>query len=137
MNKKIYILIKSLAFVGIILAMYLLWQQFFRPQFQPCTINATMNCDAIISGEVAKTFGLPTPLYGLLGYIVIFFSSLYRWKKVLLGVTTFGLLFCLWIAYRELFELGVICPICILCQIIMFTIFSLAVVINKHSSQKY
>lgn len=128
---KIYFLIKILSLVGIILAVYLLWQQFFQPEFKPCYVNATINCEAIISGAVAKTFGLPTPLFGLIGYTVIFFAAILKKKKLLLGMATFGLTFCLWIAYRELFELRVICPICITCQLIMISVFSLTIVVNK------
>lgn len=117
--------------IGIILAVYLLWQQFYHPAFQPCNINATINCEAVISGPVAKTFGIPTPLYGLIGYIVIFFAAIYKWKKLLFGMATFGLLFCMWIGYKELFELRVICPICITCQLIMISVFSLGVAALK------
>ncbi len=132
-TERIYLYVKFLAALGIILAVYLLWQQFARPSFQPCTINATVNCDAIISGEVAKTLGIPTPLYGLIGYIVILVAAFYRKKKLLFGMASFGLLFCLWIAYRELFELAVICPVCILCQLIMISVFSLAVVVKRRA----
>ena len=131
---KIYFIIKALSLIGIILAVYLLWQQIFQPEFQPCYVNATINCEAIISGAVAKTLGIPTPLYGLIGYIVIFFAATFRKKKLLLGMATFGLTFCAWIAYKELFELHVICPICITCQLIMISVFSLSVVINKKPS---
>ena len=128
---KLYFYIKLLASLGIILALYLLWQQWLHPSFQPCYINSTINCDAIISGAVAKTFGIPTPLYGLIGYIVIFLAAHFQNKKLLLSMATFGLGFCLWIAYRELFELRVICPVCITCQLVMLSIFSLAVVIVR------
>lgn len=135
MNKnKLFFAIKALSIVGIILAVYLLWQQFFHPAFQPCYVNATINCEAIINGAVAKTFGLPTPLYGFIGYIVIFFAAMFQKKKLLLGMTAFGLTFCLWIAYRELFELHVICPICITCQLIMISVFSLAIASNKKNN---
>lgn len=135
-NRKIFFLIKSLSLIGIILALYLLWEQLFHPSFQPCNINATVNCDAIISGAVAKTLGIPTPLYGLIGYIVIFFSALMHKRKLLLGMATFGLLFCLWIGYREIFELHVICPVCIACQTIIITIFSLAVFLVTRKVKK-
>lgn len=126
-----FFVIKSLSLVGIILALYLLWQQFFTPSFQPCTINATINCDAIISGAVAKTFGIPTPLYGLVGYLIIFFAAITKRKNLLLGMAAFGTVFCLWIGYREIFELSVICPVCILCQMIMLTIFTLSIIIMR------
>lgn len=128
---KIYSLIKVLSSVGILLALYLLWQQFFRPAFQPCYVNSLINCDAIISGPVANTFGIPTPLYGLIGYVVIFFAALWHRKKLLLSMATFGLLFCLSIGYIELVQLRVVCPICIVCQMIMIAIFGLSVVLQN------
>lgn len=130
-TKTIYNLVQFFSFLGILLAVYLLWQQFFRPEWQPCTINSFINCDAIISGGVAKTFGIPTPLIGLIGYIVIFLSSIFRWKKTMLVMAMFGLFFCLWIAYQELFLLKVICPVCIGCQTIMIVVNILAFMINR------
>lgn len=129
--KKIYSYIKALSIVGILLAIYLLWEQIFRPAFQPCNINALVNCNAVISGAVSKTLGISTPLYGLIGYIVILLSAIYKKKKLLLGMAAFGLIFCLWIAYQELFLLHVICPVCIGCQIIMIAVFSLGLAINR------
>ncbi len=128
MNIKPRTVIGAFAVVGIGLVIYLLWQQIFHPQFQPCAINATVNCDAIISGPVAKTFGIPTPLIGLVGYIGILLAAYYRKPKELFLMATFGVLFCLWIGYRELVELRVICPVCITCQLIMICIFMLSVI---------
>lgn len=130
-TERIYLYIKFLAALGIVLAVYLLWQQFARPEFQPCSINATVNCDAIISGEVAKTLGIPTPLYGFVGYVVIFIAAFLKKKSLVLAMASFGLAFCLWIAYIELFQLHVICPVCILCQLIMISVFSLAVILKR------
>lgn len=138
MNKlkrdKIFTIILVLAFFGVLLAVYLLWQQIFHPGIQICNINRTVNCDAIISGPVARTLGLPTPLYGLIGYIVILIAARLRKIKVLLATASFGLLFCLWIAYKELFQLHVICPICILCQVIMIAVFTFSLLLNKKNS---
>lgn len=129
-DKKIVFYIKLLSIIGIGLAIYLLLEQITQSSFRPCTINATVNCDAIISGAVAKTLGIPTPLIGLVGYIVIFLSAHLYKKKLLMAMATFGLAFCLWIAYRELFQLHTICPVCIGCQLIMITVFSLGVKLN-------
>lgn len=125
-NLTLYSYIKILSTLGILLAVYLLWQQFFRPEFQPCTISAKINCDAIISGRVAKTFGIPTPLIGLTGYVIIFFAAALKKKRLLLAMAVFGLAFCAWIGYVEIFQLRVICPVCIACQLIMIAVFSLA-----------
>lgn len=120
-----------MSLVGLLLAVYLLWQQMYQPSFKPCSISATVNCDAVISGQVAKTLGVPTPLYGLVGYLVIFFAAFRKNSKLVLGMATFGLLFCLYIAYVELIILKVICPVCIACQIIMFSVFILGILANK------
>ena len=54
-KEKIYSYIKVLAVIGVLLSVYLMWQQLFQPAFKPCSINATINCDAVINGPVAKT----------------------------------------------------------------------------------
>lgn len=133
MHPKLFLTVKALAVIGIILALYLLWEQLFHPSFQPCSINSTVNCDAIISGAVAKTLGIPTPLYGLAGYIVILLAAIYQKRKLLLGVATFGLLFCLWIAFREIIQLHVICPVCLLCQADMLTTFIISIILAKRA----
>ena len=129
--KKMLKAVKILSAIGVLLALYLLWQQLFRPAFQPCTINDFINCDSVITGPVAKTLGIPTPLYGLIGYVVIFFAAVYRKKVLMLSMATFGLLFCLWIGYQELFLLRVICPVCVGCEVIMITVFILSIKILK------
>lgn len=136
MNKdKLFRNIKVLATVGVMLAIYLLVEQITQPTFRPCNINATINCDAIVSGQVAKTLGIPTPLYGLVGYICIFLAATFKKKKTLVGIAAFGLLFCLYIAYIELFKLYVICPVCILCQLIMITVFCLSISILRKPNE--
>jgi uncharacterized membrane protein len=127
--------VKFLAVLGIGLAVFLLWERYAQPTFQPCNINATVNCDAVISGEVSNTLGVPTPIIGLVGYIVILISAIMKKPKLVLGMATFGLAFCLYIAYRELFELRVVCPVCILCQLDMITVFVLGALITKHSQK--
>lgn len=130
-KEKIFYSIKILSVIGLLLSVYLLWQQFFHPAFKPCNINSWINCDAVVSGPVAKTLGISTPLYGLIGYIVIFFAAIFRKTKLMLGMAGFGLVFCLWIAYQELFLLRVICPVCISCQIVMIAIFILSLKVQK------
>ncbi len=130
-NQKWFLAVKILAIVGISLAVYLLWQQNFRTEFQPCYVNSTINCEAIISGAVAKMLGIPTPLFGLIGYTIILISAFLKKTKLMVGMATFGLLFCLWIGYRELFELKVVCPVCILCQTVMISIFIISVIVSR------
>lgn len=128
---KLYFWLKILAAIGLLLGSYLMYEQLYQPTFRPCTINATVNCDAVIDGPVAKTLGIPTPLYGLVGYTLILIGTFMRNKKLILGMASFGLLFCAYIAYQELYILRVVCPVCIGCQIDMIITFILALRLNK------
>lgn len=123
--------ISVLSFVGILLATYLFYSYLVQPVFRPCYVNAKVNCDAVISGPLSLTLGIPTALYGLVGYLVIFIASLFKKAKLVIGVATFGLLFCLWILYREVFQLNVYCPVCISCLIVMIAVFVLSLKVNK------
>lgn len=129
-REKFFGWIKALAVIGIGLALFLLWERYFTPTFQPCNINSTVNCNAVISGEVSNTLGIPTPLIGLVGYVIILFAAFKKSAKWVLGMAIFGLVFCLYIAFRELFQLRVICPVCILCQLDMITVFILGLILN-------
>lgn len=130
-EQKLFFWLKILALIGILLAVYLIYEQAFRPAWQPCRINSTVNCDAVISGAVSKTLGIPTPWYGLTGYIIIFLASIWKNKKLVMGMATFGLLFCAYIGYRELWLLHTVCPVCIGCQIDMLATFILALILNR------
>lgn len=128
---RIFRWIQILSSIGVLLALYLLWEQLSHSPFRPCDINGTVNCDAIISGAVSKTLGIPTPLYGLTGYIIIFISATFQWRRLVLAMATFGLAFCLWIGSIELFQLHVICPVCITCQLVMITVFILGILLQR------
>lgn len=131
MKEKFYDWVKILGVIGVGLAVFLLWEQLFHPAFQPCNINDTVNCNAVISGVVSKTLGIPTPLIGLLGYIMILIGAFRKNAKLVLGMAAFGLVFCLYIAYRELFQLRVLCPVCIGCQLDMIAVFILGIFLNR------
>lgn len=134
MTQKYFDWIKILGVIGVGLALFLLWERYFQPAFQPCNINATVNCDAVISGPLANTLGIPTPLIGLTGYVIILIAAFRKNAKLVLGMAAFGLTFCLYIAYRELFQLKVICPVCIACQLDMITVFILGFILNKKTA---
>lgn len=134
---KLFLSIKILSLFGILLAVYLLFEMWINTSLSVCNINSTVNCNAIINGPVSKVFGVPTALIGLIGYVIILFSSILKMKKTILTAVIFGLIFCMWIAYQELFLLHVICPVCILCQFTMLTIFIISlIIINKDIKNK-
>ncbi len=116
-----------LACLGIVLALYLLYQYYTPPHKSLCHINSYINCEASTKGSLSNTLGIPTGLWGLTGYIAILISAIKKWKRLLIGMTAFGFLFCLRITILELFFVKTICPVCIACQIDMLAVFILSI----------
>jgi uncharacterized membrane protein len=121
-EEKIWKYINILSSIGIVLAVYLFYSYLAPDPPDVCTINETINCDAVTKGSLATFLGIPVSLVGLVGYIVILISSLLKRKRLTLGMAVFGLVFCLRISFLEIFVEKVICPICLACQIIMFVV---------------
>lgn len=117
--------------IGIGLALYLLYEAFAPAHRSLCYVNATINCEASTRGALAYTLGIPTALYGLTGYAVILLSAIFKKRKLLIGMVTFGLLFCLRITILEVFVINAICPVCLLCQMNMLILFILALKLPK------
>lgn len=130
MKEKYFDWVKILGTIGVFLALYLLLEQLFHPAFQPCNVSSTVNCNATITGPLAKTLGIPTPLIGLMGYLIILFAAFKKKSGLVLGMSVFGLAFCLYIAFREIVQLHVVCPVCVGCQLDMITVFVLGIIIN-------
>ena len=120
----------ALSILGIFLATYLFYNFLTKPAIESCYINSVVNCDAVTKGSLATLFGIPVSLIGLIGYIVILFSSFIKNSKLLLAMSTFGMVFCLYITFQEVFNLKVICPVCLLCQLDMLAVFILALKLN-------
>ena len=127
---SIWKILIGLSSFGIILAIYLFYNYLARPAMESCYVNSTVNCDAVTKGVLSTLFGIPVSLIGLTGYIIILLSSIYKKKKLVLGMSTFGMIFCLSITYQEIFVLKVICPVCLTCQIVMLLVFLLAIKLN-------
>lgn len=132
-NSECWFYVRLFGFLGIILASYLLYSFLFHPTIQPCSINASFNCDAVTKGPISTLFNIPVSLYGLIGYICILIFSFTKNKKLLLGVATFGMLFCLRLTFIEIFMIKVICPVCLVCQLDMLLVFliSIKLLVNK------
>lgn len=128
-----YKLISALAIIGIGLASFLLYEFLTLPAVSPCYINATINCDAATKGSLSTLLGIPVALYGLSGYVFILLAALKKWPRVIFGMALFGLLFCLRITFIEIFQLGVLCPVCLMCQLDMVALFVLSILLLKSS----
>jgi uncharacterized membrane protein len=55
-----------------------------------------------------------------------------QWRRVLLGTAIFGLVFCLRVFFIEIFQLKVICAVCIGCQVLMIGATITSVLLHKN-----
>jgi uncharacterized membrane protein len=95
------------------------------------------DCNTVQQSAYARLFGvLPIGVLGLLGYIVILAAWFVRhfgrgWlvdlaALVLLGMTTFGTLFSIYLTFLEPFVIGATCAWCLSSAIAMTLLFWLA-----------
>jgi uncharacterized membrane protein len=134
-TNRIWTIISVLATIGIGLAIYLFYSYLAPEPPTICNISASVNCDPVTKGNLAEWFGVPVSLIGLIGYIVILGSALAKKKTITFAMTTFGMLFCLRLTYLEIFVEKIICPVCVLCQLIMLTIFILTLILLKRKDR--
>jgi uncharacterized membrane protein len=126
----------GLSVLGILLASYLFYNFLTKPLFESCYLNSHVNCDAVTKGSLSTLFGVPVSLIGLTGYVVILLSSIFKKKLLVLGMSAFGMVFCLYLTYQEVFILKVVCPVCLTCQLVMFIVFLLAIYLNLKKVNK-
>lgn len=141
-KESLWRLSSVLSVIGIFLAVYLLIQYY---QVAPgsetiCNFNPLVNCSAMTTGSLATLFGIPVAFVGLIGYGFILFSTLTKRRGLMLGMSAFGVLFCLRITILEVFFVRIICPVCILCQAVMLVLFGISLYLyftkDKKKSKK-
>lgn len=87
-----------------------------------CDINRLVQCSANLGSWQGEVFGFPNPIVGLLGWmapIVVGFALLAgarfaRWFWMLFNLGMAGALtFVIWLISQSIFELGTLCPWCL------------------------
>ena len=134
-DEKFYKIAIILAVIGIAFASFLFYNFLTKPPIEVCTINERVNCDAVTKGTLSTLFGIPVSLIGLVGYVAILISVCLKNKKAVLGVSTFGMIFCLRLTFLELFSIKIICPVCLACQLDMLVLFLLSALVNLKKPQ--
>lgn len=127
-EQKAWKAITILSAIGIVLAIYLLYNFYSPTPSTVCNINNQLNCDAVSKGcELALFLGIPVAIIGGAGYVIILIASILKKKKLTLAMAAFGTLFCLRMTILELLVIKVFCPVCLACQLIMLVVFLLSV----------
>ncbi len=145
-----YLIILVLAFIGVFNAVYLsipayqFWNgpDAFILQSMPCDISDTLSCSGILQNPRAIIFSVGEfkvafPMIALVVYPLLVLLALSGWirkslteAKILTGMAAGGMCFNSYVIYQE-FVVGVFCPLCAMCTVIIITIFILSIMIWK------
>ncbi|MFJ5229131.1 vitamin K epoxide reductase family protein [Kitasatospora sp. NPDC088391] len=103
------------------------------PSYSPsCNINPIISCGSIMRTAQAEAFGFPNPLIGLAAFAALtavgaglLAGASYRrwfWLSLQAG-TLLGLGFVAWLIDQALYEIGALCPYCMVVWAVVLTAF--------------
>ena len=105
-----------------------------NPEYVPsCNINPILACGSVINTPQASVFGFPNPVLGLIGFtavIVVGVSLLagmkitkeWYWRTFWAG-TIFGVGFVHWLFFQSVWQIGALCPYCMVVWTVTIPIF--------------
>ncbi len=103
-------------------------RQLQNPSYVPsCSINPVLSCGSVMLTKQASLFGFPNPLVGIAAFSVVIVTGvlavagvrLPRWYWAgLAGGTLLGAVFVHWLIYESLYEIGALCPYCMVVWVI-------------------
>lgn len=86
-----------------------------------CDINPIVSCGSVIESDQAEAFGFANPLIGLIGFSVVITIGMgviagarykrWFWIGLNIGAGLAGL-FVIWLFYQSVFDIGALCPLC-------------------------
>jgi len=100
-----------------------------------CNINASINCKSVMLSDQAEVFGFPNSLIGIATFAMmvlvsvalfmgIRFPKLF-WQLLLTG-TLLAVVFCHWLAFQTIFEIGALCPYCMVAWVATLLVLSVS-----------
>lgn len=97
-----------------------------------CDLNPVVACGSVINTPQASAFGFPNPVIGLVGFGIVITVGMallagasfkrWFWQGLQLG-TLFGAAFVTWLQYQSLYEIGALCPYCMVVWTVTLPIF--------------
>lgn len=98
-----------------------------------CNINATINCKSVMLSDQAEVFGFPNSLIGIATFAMMLVISValflgIRFPKLfwqlLVSGTGLAVVFCHWLAFQTIFEIGALCPYCMIAWVATLLVLS-------------
>lgn len=122
--------------IGLVMAVVLLVEKIALiedPSYVPsCSLNPVLSCGSVMDTPQASAFGIPNPILGIAGFaavIALGFAFLAgarvaRWMSVLIQAgVTFAVLFVQWLIGQSLYEIGALCPYCMVVWAVTIPLF--------------
>ena len=104
-----------------------------NPSYVPsCSISPLLSCGSVMKTPEASVFGFANSLIGVMGFTVVATigmaiiagAKFKRWFWLGLQVgTIFGIGFVHWLIYQSVFDIGKLCPYCMVVWSVMIPIF--------------
>jgi protein-disulfide isomerase/rhodanese-related sulfurtransferase len=130
----------ALSLLGLFDSLYLLYT--YTSPSRPMVCIGT-GCDAVRASAYSTLWGVPMPLFGVLGYMLlagvivaesVFPARLAKWARhALLGMTGFGFLLSVYLEYVQAFVIHAYCAWCVTSGVVMTALFALAVINVRRS----
>ncbi len=97
-----------------------------------CSLNPVLSCGSVMTTDQAALFGFPNPIIGIVMFTVVVVTGVvtlakielphWYWLGLSLG-TLVGEVFVLWLIHQSLYEIGALCPYCMVVWAVMTPIF--------------
>ena len=104
-----------------------------NPSYIPsCSMNPIVSCGTVMDSTQAALFGFPNPLIGLFAFPVMITAGVVllagfaapRWFGIGLQLgTTLGVVFVHWLIVQSLYDIGALCPYCMVVWAVVIPMF--------------
>lgn len=145
---KQYRVIIVIALIALVNAAYLSYKAFYFRYVDPlgltsiCDFSKVNSCSEVLRHPLANVFGIPFPWIALVVYPILLGLAWYGYKhqsytqaKVLAVLSFLGMCFNGFIIYREIFFIRAYCLLCLICTVIIISIFILSLSLIKESNR--
>src|SRR5699024_4983710 len=97
-----------------------------------CSINPVVSCGSVMDSSQAALFGFPNPLIGIAAFPVVVTAGVallsgytaprWFWLGMQVG-TTLALVFIHWLIWSSLYDIGALCPYCMVVWVVVIPLF--------------
>ncbi|MGA9871264.1 MAG: vitamin K epoxide reductase family protein [Rhodococcus sp. (in: high G+C Gram-positive bacteria)] len=101
-----------------------------------CSLNPVLSCGSVMTTDQAALFGFPNPIIGIVAFTIVLLTGVltlgcvalphWYWLGLALGALL-GEVFVHWLIYQSLYEIGALCPYCMVVWAVMMPIFVVTV----------